>query len=113
MNSKVILGLLMGAGVGALLPIGDSSANAAVLSEQSESARQSAIQVEVVDLEGRGSSEQLIAGNSSSNTSSNTSSNSSSNTSSNTSSNSNSNSNSNSSSNSNSNSNSDSGRGRR
>jgi hypothetical protein len=97
MNPKVILGLLMSAGVGALLPIGNASA--AVLSEQSETARQSVIQVEVVDLKGRDSSRQLIAGNSSSNSSSNDSSNSSSNDNSNSSSNSSSNDNSNSSSN--------------
>ena len=71
MNPKIIIGLLMGAGVAVLLPIGNSSATAAVLSERSESARQAAIQVEVVDLEGRNSSEMLIAGNSSSNSNSN------------------------------------------
>lgn len=102
MNPKVILSLLMSAGVGALLPIG--SATAATISERSESARQSVIQVDVVDLEGRDSSEQLIAGNSSSNSSNNSNSNSSNNSSNN--------SNSNSSNNSNSNSNSDSGRRR-
>jgi hypothetical protein len=102
MNPKVILGLIMGAGVGVLLlPIGNSSATAAVLSERSESARPSAIQFEVVDLEGRKSSEMLLAENSSSNSSSNSNSNSNTN--------SNSNSNSNTNSNSNSNSNSDSG----
>ncbi len=105
MNPKVILGLLMSAGIGALLPIGNASA--AVLSEQSETARQSVIQLKVVDLEGRDSYKQLIAGNSSSNSSSNDSSNSSSNDSSNSSSNSSSNDSSNSSSNSNSNSSDD------
>jgi hypothetical protein len=100
MNPKVILGLIMGAGVAVLLPIGNSSATAAVLSERSESARPSAIQFEVVDLEGRNSSEMLLAENSSSNSSSNTSSNTNSNSNSNTNSNSNSNTNSNSNSNS-------------
>ena len=100
MNPKVMLGLFMGAGLGVLLPIGNPSATAAVLSERSDLVRQSAIQFEVADLEERNSSEMLIAGNSSSNSSSNDSSNSSSNSSSNNSSNSNSNSNSNSSSNS-------------
>ncbi|NJO40365.1 MAG: hypothetical protein HC769_02040 [Cyanobacteria bacterium CRU_2_1] len=104
MNPKVILGLLMSASVGALLPIGNSSATAAAFSERSESARQSVIQVDVVDLAERDSSEQLIAGNSSSNSSSDSSSNSNSNSSSDSSSNNNSNSSSDSSSNSNSNS---------
>jgi hypothetical protein len=99
MNPKVILGLLMSAGIGVFLPIGNPSATAAILSERTEPARQSAIQFEVVDLEGRNSPEMLIAGNSSSNSSNNSSNNSSSNSSSN--------------SNSNSNSNSDSGRRRR
>ena len=88
MNPKVILNLLMSAGVGTVLTIG--SATAATLSEPSESTRQSAIQVDVVDLEGRDASEQLIAGNSSSNSSNNSSSNNSSNSNSNSNSNNNS-----------------------
>ncbi len=73
MNPKVILGLLMGAGLGVLLPVGNPSATAAVLSERSDLVRQSAIQFEVADLEERNSSEMLIAGNSSSNSSSDSS----------------------------------------
>jgi hypothetical protein len=99
MNPKVILGLIIGAGVAVLLPIANpSSATAAVRSARSELGRQSAIQFEVVDLEARNSSKMLIAGNSSSNSSSNDNSNTSSNSSSNTSSNTSSNSSSNSSS---------------
>lgn len=83
MNPKIILGLLIGASVGVWLPIGNSSTTAAVLSEGSELVQQSAIEFEVVELEGRNSSELLIAGNSSSNSSSNSNSNSSSNSNSN------------------------------
>jgi hypothetical protein len=98
MNPKVILGLLVGASVGVVLPIESPSATAAALSDRSESSRQSSIQIDLVDFEARNSFEQLIAGNSSSNSSSdsdsdsnsNSSSNSSSNTSSNSSSDSNS-----------------------
>jgi hypothetical protein len=95
MNPKIVLGLFLSASAAFV----SQSATAAVLSEQSVSGQQSSIEVNVVELERRGSSELILAENSSSNSSSNTSSNSSSNESSNTSSNESSNTSSNESSN--------------
>ena len=88
MNSKVMLGLFLSANAGLLLPIAIQSATAAVLSDQPTAARQSSIEIDVVDLDRSESSELLLAEITSSNESSNTSSNDSSNTSSNESSNS-------------------------
>jgi hypothetical protein len=102
MNPKIVLGLFLSASAAFF----SQSATAAVLSEQPVSGQQSSIEVDVVDLNRRGSSELILAENSSSNSSSNESSNNSSNSSSNESSNSSSNESSNSSSDSSSNSNS-------
>jgi hypothetical protein len=99
MNPKVMLGLFLSTNVGLLLPIAIQSATAAVLSDQPTATRQSSVEVDVVDLDRRESSELLLAENTSSNDSSNSSSNTSSNESSNTSSNDSSNSSSNESSN--------------
>ena len=104
MNPKVMLGLFLSANAGLLLPIAIQSATATVLPDQPTAARQSSVEVDVVDLDRHESSELLLAGNSSSNSSSNESSNSSSDSSSNSSSNESSNSSSDSSSNSSSNS---------
>jgi hypothetical protein len=83
MNPKIVLGLFLSASAAFV----SQSATAAVLSEQSVSGQQSSIEVNVVELERRGSSELILAENSSNNTSNNESNNTSNNESNNTSNN--------------------------